>query len=116
MYTRWVYGPDTGAAHFVGKLGSYSGAGYVQDLHYRKENSRKIIEELKQGLWIRQGTRFITIDFTVYNVNINLFLIGKLTFEFPATGGVLPYQQFTATKLISYLDPADFILMGCQIM
>ena len=85
-------------------------------MHYLKDNSRKIIEELKKGLWIRQGTRFITIDFTVYNVNINLFLIGKLTFEFPATGGVLPYQQFTATKLISYLDPADYVLMGCQIM
>ena len=111
-----MYGPDNGGASFSGKLGSYSSAGYVQDLHYLKENSRKIIEELKKGLWIRQGTRFITIDFTVYNVNINLFLIGKLTFEFPATGGVLPYQQFTATKLISYLDPADFILLGCQIM
>ena len=52
----------------------------------------------------------------MYNANINLFCVVKLTFEFPATGGVLPYQQFTATKLIAYLDPADFILMGCQIM
>lgn len=111
-----MYGPANDVSSFTGKLGTYSGAGYVQDLHYLKENSKKIIAELKKGLWIRQGTRFITIDFTVYNVNINLFLIGKLTFEFPATGGVIPYQQFTATKLISYLDPADYILMGCQIM
>ena len=88
----------------------------MQDLHYLKEKSRKIIAELKKGLWITQGTRFITIDFTVYNVNINLFLIGKLTFEFPATGGVLPAQTFTATRLISYLTPMDYVLLGCQIM
>ena len=39
--------------------------------------SLKIIDELKQGLWVSSGTRFVSLDFTVYNANINLFCIVK---------------------------------------
>ncbi len=42
-----------------------------------KNESLAIIQELKEGLWIDRGTRFLTIDFTVYNANINLFCIIK---------------------------------------
>jgi polycystin 2 len=73
----WVYNADTGAASHWGEISTYSGAGYIQDLHYLKDMSKEIISELKRGLWITQGTRFIGIDFTVYNANINLFLVGK---------------------------------------
>ena len=46
-----------------------------QDLHSLKNESLAIVKELKEGLWIGRGTRFIAIDFTVYNANINLFCI-----------------------------------------
>ena len=94
--------------------------------------------ELKEGLWITQATRFVTIDFAVYNVNINLFcitkwvatcppilspafhhhslLIRRLTFEFPATGGVIPGQQFTTAKLIKFVDKIDYLLMATEFM
>jgi hypothetical protein len=73
----WEYQADLGAAIHSGEISSYSGAGFIQDLHYRKDMSKEIILEMKRGLWITQGTRFISIDFTVYNANINLFLVGK---------------------------------------
>ncbi len=72
--------------------------------------------ELKEGLWITQGNRFVTIDFTVYNVNVNLFVITKLVFEFPATGGVLPSQQMSTVKFIKYIDGIDYLLMATEIM
>ena len=34
--------------------------------------------------------RFVALDFTVYNGNINLFAVVKLVYEFPATGILLP--------------------------
>ena len=76
---RWVYHNEStlGSAPHWGKIATYSGAGYYQDLHYLKNESVKIMQELKEGLWITQGTRFVTIDFTVYNVNINLFCVSK---------------------------------------
>ena len=47
-------------------LHTYSGAGSIQDLHSLKNESLEIIKELKEGLWIGRGTRFASIDFTVY--------------------------------------------------
>jgi hypothetical protein len=60
-----------------GEVGSYSGGGSYQDMHTLKNESLAIIQELKEGLWFDRGTRFVTIDFTVYNANINLFCIVK---------------------------------------
>ncbi|TRY80381.1 hypothetical protein TCAL_04863 [Tigriopus californicus] len=116
--SAWVYHTEEaleGTPHW-GQLTTYSGAGYYQNLHYLKNDSTNIIRELKEGLWITQGTRFVTIDFTVYNVNINLFCVAKLTFEFPATGGVIPEQDFTAVKLLKYTESSDYVLMACEII
>ena len=73
----WQSGDVTEAAWFSGQIGSYSGAGYAQTLHYLKNETVAIIQELKQGMWVTQGTRFVSVDFTVYNANINLFCIVK---------------------------------------
>ena len=73
----WQSGEVTEAAWFSGQIGSYSGAGYAQTLHYLKNETEAIIKELKQGMWVTQGTRFVSVDFTVYNANINLFCIVK---------------------------------------
>ena len=66
---------ETSGTPYNGEITSYSGAGSVQDLHSLKNESLAIVKELKEGLWIGRGTRFIAIDFTVYNANINLFCI-----------------------------------------
>ena len=56
------------------------------------------------------------MDFTVYNVNVNLFCVVKLTFEFPATGGVITDQQFTTVRLLKYTDDIDYFLLACEII
>lgn len=40
-----------------GQIATYSGAGYVQNFHYLKDHTRNIMSELKQGLWLTEGTR-----------------------------------------------------------
>lgn len=114
----WLYqsGDILGSAWHSGQISSYSGAGYSQTLHYLKNETYAIVAELKQGLWITQGTRFVSIDFTVYNANINLFCVVKLSFEFPATGGVIPMQTFTTVKLLKYTDGIDYFLMACEFI
>ena len=104
------------AAWFSGQIGSYSGAGFAQNFHYLKNETQAIIAELKQGQWVTQGTRFISVDFTVYNANINLFCVAKLAFEFPAVGGVLASHQFTTVKLLKYNNPSDYLLMATEFI
>ena len=74
---RWRYlsAEETTGPPVPGEITTYSGAGSVQDLHSLKNESLAIIQELKEGLWIGRGTRFVGVDFTVYNANINLFCI-----------------------------------------
>ena len=60
-----------------GVIASYGPGGSIQDFHSLKNETAAIIKELKEGLWISRGTRFVTLDFTVYNANINLFCIIK---------------------------------------
>ena len=57
--------------------GTYSGAGSIQTLKGVKNESLAIIKELKEGLWLGRGTRYVTLDFTLYNANINLFCVIK---------------------------------------
>jgi len=71
-----------------------------KDLHSLKNESKAIIDELKEGLWITRGTRFVSVDFTVYNANINLFCIVTITFEYAATGGILPTVSIRTVKLL----------------
>ena len=60
-----------------GVIANYGPGGSIQDFHSLKNETAAIIKELKEGLWISRGTRFVTLDFTVYNANINLFCIIK---------------------------------------
>ena len=75
-----------------------------------------MLAELKQNLWIDRGTRFLTIDFTVYNGNINLFAVVKLLFEFPATGGIRPLSDIQIIKLLKYAERTDFLLLASELI
>ena len=98
----WQSSEALEAATHSGAIGSYSGNGYAlnftffsdfipcnykfmiffyfryaQTLHYLKNETEAIIAELKQGQWITQGTRYVSVDITAYNANINLFCVIK---------------------------------------
>ena len=62
---------------YEGSLATYSGAGYVETLGLEKETTKQILRELREGIWIRRGTRYVVLDFTLYNVNTNLFCVVK---------------------------------------
>lgn len=68
---------ELGAVPHTGLLATYSGAGSVQNFREVKNETLAIIRELKEGLWIGRGTRYVSVDFTLYNANINLFCVIK---------------------------------------
>ena len=74
---RWNYQTEDeldGSGHW-GKMTTYGGGGYVQNLALNKADSMAIIDKLMQNLWLDRGTRAVFVDFTVYNANINLFCV-----------------------------------------
>ena len=62
---------------YWGQLATYSGAGSVETLGLVKDETKAKIRELKESIWIRRGTRYISLDFTLYNANVNLFCVVK---------------------------------------
>lgn len=116
--TAWTYHSESElqGTSYWGKLGTYSGSGFYQDLLPNSVDSIAIIEDLKQNLWIDRGTRAVFVDFTVYNANINLFCVIKLVAEMPPTGGIVPSYTMRTVKLIRYAAPMDFFVLGCEAL
>lgn len=61
-----------------------------------------MLDKLRDNFWITRGTRAVFIDFSVYNVNLNLYCISKLVFEFLPPGGVTPSFRFTPANLTPF--------------
>ncbi|XP_015271981.1 PREDICTED: polycystic kidney disease 2-like 1 protein [Gekko japonicus] len=116
--TAWQYHTEEeldGSSHW-GRLTSYSGGGYYEDLRVTREESVAALRVLKDNLWLDRGTRVAFIDFSVYNANINLFCVLRLVVEFPATGGAIPSWQIRTVKLLRYVSPWDFFIVACEII
>ena len=81
-FCSWEYQSESelGGSSQRGRLTSYGGGGYVQDLASTKAESLGIILDLRENLWLDRGTRAVFVDFTVYNANINLFCVVKYVF------------------------------------
>ena len=58
---------------YDGIVSTYSGGGNYQLLARDSGTAKEILQELKAGRWVTEGTRVLFVDFTVYNANINLF-------------------------------------------
>ena len=39
-----------------------------------------------------------------------------MTFEFPPTGGVIPFQAVSSIRLLKYIDRSDYIMMGAELI
>ncbi|KAL1505909.1 hypothetical protein ABEB36_005358 [Hypothenemus hampei] len=99
--TAWTYtdATKTRSIRYFGTLTSYSGGGYYADYSLDANKTIELLQKLKDNLWITRGTRAVFIDFSVYNINTNLYCICKIIFEFLPPGGVTPNYQFTPATL-----------------
>ena len=87
--TAWKYHSwnDLDGYPHMGKMGTYSGGGYVASLGHSYEQGKAVIEELIEHRWLDEYTRIIFIEFLTYNPNINLFGVSMSAVEFLDTGG-----------------------------
>ncbi|KAF7255372.1 hypothetical protein EG68_08195 [Paragonimus skrjabini miyazakii] len=107
---------EVGSTFVDAQIGLYEGSGFVQDLSRSRNHSLAIVEELIQGRWLDEASRVLFLDFTIYNANINMFVIVKIIFEMPYTGGVFVSNDLQPAKLVRYLTAKDHFVMACEIM
>ncbi|OQR96197.1 hypothetical protein THRCLA_07344 [Thraustotheca clavata] len=74
------------------------------------------IESLRTHKFFDMATRAIFIDLTVYNANFNQVSTIRLFFEQTASGGVSAKVEFITYRLYNYINSADYIRLGCQML
>ena len=85
------YGQLNSANEYTGVLGkrwnySLPHGGYSHLLPRTQDEAVELLNSLRSGNWLNRGTRYIALQLTVYNANVNLFCIAKIEFTFPSSG------------------------------
>ena len=110
----WIF---SSAADLASSSSDGGDAGFIQDLTSAKSKTEFILADLKANNWLDRATRFLFIDFTVYNANVNLFCQIRLRADFPPTGGVLTFSSFRTVDLIRlHATPLETFVITCQVM
>lgn len=55
----------------------YHAGGYIVNLDFNKEDSRKIIQKLRDSDWIDRGTRLVIVEMGFFNGNLKLYCEAK---------------------------------------
>ena len=92
----WQYltADDLNTEPIRGKMGTYSGGGYVANLGYNSESALDVIDSLEHEDWIDEKTAVILVECTVFEPSTSLFSVMRYLYERYPTGGV-----FTSSKV-----------------
>ncbi|XP_033646725.1 polycystic kidney disease protein 1-like 2 [Asterias rubens] len=72
-----------------GHITSYGTGGYAASLGLEETETRSFLERLRVGRWLDARTRALSVEWTVYNANTNLFAVIRLLVEIPSSGGFI---------------------------
>lgn len=87
---------------YIGKYGDYLGGGYAFQIDTSSLNvstSQQVWTDLQLNNWIDQRTRALFVEFTLYNVNLDLFAYCTILFEILPTGSLVASLEFNPMSL-----------------
>eukprot|EP00946_MAST-07B_sp_MAST-7B-sp1_P003105 g3105.t1 len=84
-------------------LATYGNIGLYQDLPpVNGTEARRILNNMKEELWIDDATRGFGVTFTVYNTMTRMATVCRFTVEFMASGRVLLRTKFDSFPVVLY--------------
>jgi hypothetical protein len=99
----------------AGEIYEYDGGGYAITLGTNYEGAVAILNRLFHTNWLDELTRFVIIEFTLFNGFTNLFSSVKIIAEVPETGGIFIIQEGVETyRLYNYVGGMGLVLMMIQ--
>ncbi len=88
------------------------GGGYIYELRGKLSFVQSNLTELKKNKWIDRQTRSISVHFTVYNPNINVFSVTKFLFEVLPSGNLIKSAQFEVFNLFTDYQTDSILLIA----
>jgi polycystin 1L2 len=89
---------------YWGTFNLYNGDGYVYELRGKLDFLLGNLTLLQKNNWIDRQTRAVFVEFSIYNPNINLFMVNTILFEFLPSGNILSSARFDPLNLFSEYD------------
>jgi len=83
------HSPDAVSKSQMGWLTSYGGGGFMEVMDGNYSQSLEILAALKEHDWIDMASRAVWFEFTIYNLNLGLYAVVRITFEISPVGGWL---------------------------
>ena len=96
-------------------LETYYGGGYVIEI-FPKWKNKNTIDLLKQKKWIDRQTRAVIVEFALFNAATNHFNMVTIVFEFPPSGGMIPYFNVETMRLYTSTTGNEVANIGSQIL
>lgn len=113
---KHVASSDIWGLPITGKHAIYGGGGFIADLNVNLKISNQMIEEILKYSWIDRQTRAIFIEFTLFNVDENVFVHVTLLNEFPETGGVLTSHVIKQFRPYQHVGGVGILTFICEII
>ncbi|XP_030569955.1 polycystin-2-like [Drosophila novamexicana] len=85
--------------------------GYVALLARQKENSMKILEFLTESHWLTYNTSAVFLDFTLYNVDADMFSVCTLRVEQTPFGGIIPDVYCDSIELVDDVLQTSYVTL-----
>jgi len=83
---RWS--EDKTGSYHSGKLTGYSPNGFFQSFSTNRTRTNMEMRALKEHDFLDAATRAVMVDFTIWNSNLGLYAVSRVTHEFAPSGSV----------------------------
>ena len=94
----------------------YWGGGYVYEMRGQKSYLQGNLTLLQNNSWIDRYTRAVIIEFSIYNPNINLFIVAEIVAEFLPSGSIIMSSRFDPINLLNFYNGFALFIIACDII
>ncbi|XP_033098968.1 polycystic kidney disease protein 1-like 2 [Anneissia japonica] len=102
-------------SYYIGHLQAYDRGGYVAELRINESASNAVLTSLQKSKWLDEHTRAVFIEWTMYNVDVNLFCVCTLLFEVPGTGSLMKSSEFLVMKLYRFTSKFQVFVLVLEL-
>uniref|UniRef100_A0A1A9VZ73 Polycystin cation channel PKD1/PKD2 domain-containing protein n=1 Tax=Glossina brevipalpis TaxID=37001 RepID=A0A1A9VZ73_9MUSC len=103
-FSTWLLG----STHYGSVYTYWDNRGYMALLARDTVNSQKVLKYLKEQHWLDNRTAALFIDFTLYNVDSNVFTICSLIIEQTPFSSVVWHMKLNSSALLSNIDQFSY--------
>ena len=93
----------------------YTHDGYIVNLNRNLEDATNLLDKLSNHSWLDQHTRAVFVEFSILNMNSNLFSKFTRVFEVPTYGGLFTWERTETLKLYRYTGAAGLFYLTLEM-